>query len=106
MGKQAIMRQAEQDPLVLPEGTVASVSGTDDFETDHEMFMRISPIDSLRKALEPAALTDDEWVNAELRGPLGEVFGPLPKEPADSASVVALAKLPESARPKTKTPHQ
>ncbi len=84
MGRQALMQQVEQDPILLPEGQVLSISGEDcDEDEEDEMFNRISPIDSLRQALEPSQITEDEWVNEELQGPLKEVFGPLPKEPAD-----------------------
>jgi hypothetical protein len=80
MGKQALLATATQDPPQLPEGVVTAIAGE---EEDEELFQRISPIDSVRTALLPATLTDDPWVNEELKGPLSEVFGPLPPEPAD-----------------------
>jgi hypothetical protein len=84
MGRQALMQQAMHDPMLLPEGQVLSISGDDcNDEEEEEMFQRISPIESLRQALEPAQAGEDEWVNEELEGPLREVFEPLPKEPAD-----------------------
>jgi hypothetical protein len=63
MGRQALIQRAEQDLPSQPQGTVASIGTSADFEDDEEMFMRISPIESLRKALEQPKLTEDNWVN-------------------------------------------
>jgi hypothetical protein len=82
MGRQALLRQAEHDPPELPMGSVATIGGEQD-PFDDELFQRISPLDSIRSALKPVERTDDDWVNAELEGPLKEIFGPLPPEPAD-----------------------
>jgi hypothetical protein len=82
MGRRALLQHAAFDPPELPEGTVASISGDQD-PFDEELFQRISPLDSLRCALKHPERTDDDWVNDELDGPLKEVFGPLPPEPAD-----------------------
>ena len=80
LGKQALLAEARGDPEVLPQGSVAALNSV---EEDAELFSRISPIDGIREALAPATLTSDDWVNEELQGPLKDVFGPLPKEPAD-----------------------
>ncbi len=82
MGRQALIRQATHDPPDLPSGSVATI-GNDDDPLDEELFQRISPLDSIRSALKPPEKTEDDWVNEELEGPLKEVFGPLPPEPAD-----------------------
>lgn len=77
-----LFAEAEGDPEVLPQGSVAALESP---EEDEALFERISPIQGLRDALAPAPTqpTEDDWVNEELAGPLREVFGPLPKEPAD-----------------------
>lgn len=82
LGRQALLVTEEGDPESLPQGDVATLESP---EEDEALFQRISPIQGLRDALAPAPTqpTSDEWVNEELAGPLREVFGPLPKEPAD-----------------------
>ena len=82
LGRQALLADAEGDPEHLPEGCVAALEGA---EEDAALFARISPIEGLREALAPAPTqpTGDPWVNEELQGPLREVFGPLPRDPAD-----------------------
>jgi hypothetical protein len=82
LGRQALLTETEGDPEILPQGSVAAIEGP---EEDEALFQRISPIEGLRDALAPAPTqpTSDDWVNEELQGPLREVFGPLPKEPAD-----------------------
>ncbi len=82
LGRQALLVEADGDPEILPEGSVATLEGP---EEDEALLARISPIQGLREALAPAPTqpTNDDWVDEELAGPLREVFGPLPKEPAD-----------------------
>ncbi len=82
MGRQALLKQATHDPPELPEGSVMAIGDEQD-PLDEDLFLRISPLDSLREALKAPKQTQDQWVNEELQGPLKEVFGPVPPEPAD-----------------------
>jgi hypothetical protein len=81
LGKQALYEKPRQDPLVNASGVVASIC--EEEGEDEDLMARISPLESVRQALKPAELTGDPWIDAELKGPLREVFGPLPPESAD-----------------------
>ena len=81
LGKQALYERPIQDPVVNAAGVVASIC--EDSEEEEDLMERISPLESIRQALKPSELTGDPWIDAELQGPLKEVFGPLPPEPAD-----------------------
>jgi hypothetical protein len=81
LGKQALYEKPRHDPLVNASGVVASIC--EDEEEDEDLMARISPLESVRQALKAPELTGDPWIDAELRGPLKEVFGPLPLTPAE-----------------------
>lgn len=79
LGQEAISISDAQDTIGDVPSTVASIIGVED---DQDIMETISPIESLRQAMVTYESVEDEWVNEELRGPLGAVFGPLPPEPA------------------------
>ena len=79
LGQEAISTTDEHDTIGDVPSTVASIIGVED---DQDIMETISPIESLRQAMAVYDVVDDAWVNEELRGPLREVFGPLPPEPA------------------------
>ena len=81
LGKLCLLEKATHDPMENSVGVVAASIG--DENEDQDLLERISPIESIRSALKPAEKTGDPWVDAELMGPVGAVFGPLPPTPAD-----------------------
>ena len=80
VGREALLRNSDED-TVGDVPTCASVL-IDELEDQH-ILETISPVESLRQAMETYTEVDDPWVTEELNGPLREVFGPLPPEPAD-----------------------
>jgi hypothetical protein len=80
IGRQALLAAGTTDYRGEPRAIVGAII---DEEEDQQLHERISPIESLREAMKPAELTDDPLVNEEIAGPLGAVFGPLAKEPAN-----------------------
>jgi hypothetical protein len=80
VGREALLRSASEDTV----GDIpACASVLIDEEEDQHIMETISPVESLRQAMETYTEVDDPWVTEELNGPLKDVFGPLPPEPAD-----------------------
>jgi hypothetical protein len=80
VGREALLSTADED-IYGDVPTCASVLINED--EDQHIMDTISPIESLRQAMQTHTQVDDPWVTEELHGPLKEVFGPLPPEPAD-----------------------
>ena len=79
VGREALLRSSDEDTI----GDVpACASILIDEDEDQHIMETISPVESLRQAMETCTEVDDPWVNEELQGPLKDVFGPLPPEPA------------------------
>lgn len=80
VGREALLRSADEDTV----GDIpACASVLIDEDEDQHILETISPVESLRQAMQVYTEVDDPWVTEELQGPLKEVFGPLPPEPAD-----------------------
>jgi hypothetical protein len=67
------------DPLMTC-GKVATIISE---EEDQELAERISPIEGIRAAVQPASKSNDPWVEEFKKTDLSVVFGPIPREPAD-----------------------
>ncbi len=79
LGLEAVAINGDRDTIGDVPATVATILGEAE---DQELMENISPVESLRQAMTVYTEVDDPWVNEELHGPLGAVFGPLPPEPA------------------------
>jgi len=79
IGLEAVSSDSNRDTIGDIPSSVATILGEED---DQELMENISPVESLRQAMTVYTKVDDPWVQEELDGPVGEVFGPLPPEPA------------------------
>jgi hypothetical protein len=79
LGIAALKFDAEADPIRTT-GTVAMMISE---EEDQLLLERISPLEGLRAARQPATSSDDPWVQEFLNlESVKGVFGPIPPEPA------------------------
>jgi hypothetical protein len=79
IGQEAVSLNSSRDTIGDIPSSVATILGEED---DQELMENISPVESLRQAMTVYTKVADPWVQEELDGPVGEVFGPLPPEPA------------------------
>jgi len=78
LGISALTEYSGADPLVTC-GKVATIISP---EEDQDLAERISPIEGIRAARQPAAASRDAWVAEFKTTDLAPVFGPIPIEPA------------------------
>ena len=79
LGIAALTEYSGADPIVSC-GKVAVILSEEEDQALHE---RISPIEGIRAAKQPAAPSKDPWVREFMATDLVTVFGPIPQEPAD-----------------------